>query len=87
MWIFQYVFKLDKNDYTIILQIRHEKRESLEKLKDTVMLVTLKLANSIYLDLYPSWHEAMTGGKKISSFMAHKGMRYPVFVVQPPEDK
>ncbi|XP_059163051.1 tripeptidyl-peptidase 2-like isoform X2 [Physella acuta] len=83
----QYVTKLEKNDFTILMQVRHEKRELLEKLKDMVLLIKMKPASPINLDLYPTWQAAVTGGKKLGSLTAQKGMRYPIFVSHLPEDK
>ncbi|BFZ00765.1 hypothetical protein BsWGS_03804 [Bradybaena similaris] len=83
----QYVTKLEKNDYTILVQVRHEKRELLEKLKDMVILIKMKLTTPLNLDLYPTWQAALTGGKKLSQITAHKGLTFPVFVPQIPDDK
>ncbi|XP_013068571.2 tripeptidyl-peptidase 2-like isoform X1 [Biomphalaria glabrata] len=83
----RYVVKLEKNDFTILLHIRHEKRDMLEKLKDLVLLVKMKLHSPIALDLYSNWQAAITSGKKLSSFTLQKGSRQPIFVSQLPEDK
>ncbi|GFO43768.1 tripeptidyl-peptidase 2-like [Plakobranchus ocellatus] len=83
----QYTTKLEKNDFTIILQVRHERRELLEKVKDVVLLAKMKLASPVSVDLYGTWQAALTGGKKLNSFVAHQGRCYPLFVPPVPEDK
>ncbi|CAL1545565.1 unnamed protein product, partial [Lymnaea stagnalis] len=83
----RYVTKLEKNDFIILLQVRHEKREMLEKLKDVILLVKMKLSSPLNLDLYPTWQAAVTGGKKLGALTIHKGLRQPMFVTHLPEDK
>ncbi|GFS05147.1 tripeptidyl-peptidase [Elysia marginata] len=83
----QYTTKLEKNDFTILLQVRHERRDLLEKVKDMMLLAKLKLPSPLTFDLYGSWQAALTGGKKLNSFTALKGGTYPVFVPQLAEDK
>lgn len=79
--------KLEKNDFTILVQVRHEKRDLLEKLKDMIILIKMKLAAPINLDLYPTWQAAVTGGKKLTMITAQKGLTSPFFVSHIPEDK
>lgn len=59
--------KLDKGDYTVRLQIRHEKREFLEKVSEVVMQATFKLATPIVLDAYLSHKNAILNGKKATA--------------------
>ena len=79
--------KLEKGDYTIRLQVRHEKREALEKVKDVVMLLHHKLATSISVDLYSTWGNALTGGKKMAAITVQRGAVYPLYVAPIPDDK
>jgi len=83
----KYMTKLEKNDFTLILQVRHEKRDMLEKLKDLVVLIKMKPSSSLSLDVYPTWAAAVAGGKKVGTCTAQRGMRLPLFVRELPEDK
>lgn len=49
------------------LQVRHEKKELLEKVTETVMVATFKLVTPIPLDTYASYKSAITGAKKCST--------------------
>lgn len=61
-------FKLDKGDYVIKLQVRHEKKDLLEKVNEAVMQASIKLASSINLDIFKTFNNAIAGGaKKITS--------------------
>ena len=83
---FQYNVKLDKGDYTLLLQVRHEKRDQLEKLKDVVMLLNHKLPTPVTLDVYSSLPKAYAA-KKINSLTLLKGQIYPLFVAPLATDK
>uniref|UniRef100_A0A7G3B1B0 Putative tripeptidyl-peptidase 2 n=1 Tax=Lutzomyia longipalpis TaxID=7200 RepID=A0A7G3B1B0_LUTLO len=72
--------KLEKGEYTIRLQIRHEKKELLEKVSETTMIATFKLQSPIYLDIYKSFSAAMTGGKKIAAFQLSNKSPKPIYV-------
>lgn len=63
------MYKLDKGDYTIKMQIRHERRELLEKIVDIPIQLVQKLQNQISLDVYNSQHQATIFGKKSSSLV------------------
>ncbi|ESO86457.1 hypothetical protein LOTGIDRAFT_129137 [Lottia gigantea] len=82
----QYTVKLEKGDYTIKFQIRHEKKESLEKLKDLVLLLHSKLASNLNLDIYNTWQGAINGGKKTSTMNVRKGSINPIFLTPLPDD-
>lgn len=85
---FQYSVKLEKGDYSIILQIRHDNREMVEKLKDTVLVLHHRLQTAINLDIHTSWQSALSSqGKKLCSLCAHKGITYPLFFSPLPDDK
>ena len=79
--------KLDKGDYTILLQVRHDKRDQLEKVKSMVLLLHHKLPAPIGYDLYSSWQAALTGGKKLNSVSLQKSQLCPVFTAPIPDDK
>lgn len=74
-------FKLDKGDYTIKLQVRHEKKDLLEKVNETVLQASFKMANSLNLDIYKSFNNAViANNKKITSFPMTGGSTKPIFV-------
>ncbi|XP_070539380.1 tripeptidyl-peptidase 2-like isoform X2 [Ptychodera flava] len=83
----QYTLKLEKGDYTIRMQIRHEKKEMLEKLKDLILLIEQKLSSSISLDVYSSYNGAMTGKQKYGNQKLCPGEVSPMFVPPVAEDK
>ncbi|CRK95491.1 CLUMA_CG008960, isoform A [Clunio marinus] len=61
-------FKLDKGDYVVKLQVRHEKKDLLEKVNEAVMLASFKLSTSLSLDVYKSFNNAIVANnKKITS--------------------
>ncbi|XP_046339901.1 tripeptidyl-peptidase 2-like [Haliotis rufescens] len=83
----QYTCKLEKGDYQLLMQVRHESRDSLERIKDAVVMLHHKLATSVTLDVYNHPQNALTAGKKVSSFAVVKGMVYPLYVAPMSEDK
>lgn len=72
--------KLDKGDYTIRLQVRHEKKDCLEKVSEASLLVNFKLANALTLDVYKSFNQAIIAGKKISTAQLLSGTHRPLYV-------
>ncbi|XP_014239284.1 tripeptidyl-peptidase 2 isoform X2 [Cimex lectularius] len=77
----KYNVKLDKGDYTIKLQIRHEKRDLLEKLFETPMMLWQKLQNPISLDVYATQHAAVLQTKKLNSGLVPSGTyRLPIYI-------
>ena len=83
----QYTQKLEKGEYTLRLQIRHEKRELLERLKDIAVLLHHKLNNSISLTVYSSHAQALTGGQRFLAKNLAAGTICPVYVAAVPDDK
>ncbi|KAJ8310382.1 hypothetical protein KUTeg_012247 [Tegillarca granosa] len=82
----QYNVKLEKGDYTIILQVRHESRELLDKVKELVLLIHHKLPTPVTMDVYGSWPKAFNGKKMNTAFMK-KGKIYPMYISPLPVDK
>lgn len=87
MFNLQYTVKVEKGDYTIRLQVRHEKREMLDRLKDAFILVHHKLPNPIQLDVYATHQNSLTGAKKFTSQGLAKGHVCPIYVAALPDDK
>ncbi|XP_037050800.1 tripeptidyl-peptidase 2 isoform X2 [Bradysia coprophila] len=71
--------KLEKGDYVVRLQIRHEKKELLEKVSEAVMVAAFKLPASITLDTYTNYKSAVTAGKKCGTLQISHGAR-PIYV-------
>ncbi|KAL1115752.1 hypothetical protein AAG570_006042 [Ranatra chinensis] len=84
----KYTIKLEKGDYTIRQQVRHEKRDLLDKLTDIPMLIAQKLPNPVSLDVYSSHSQALVGGKKLSFATIPSGKyRLPIYVAPLHNDK
>lgn len=73
-------FKLDKGDYVIKLQVRHERRDLLEKVSEAVLVATFKLPNALALEFFKSYNNAVTGSKKISAIPMQGGQVKPLYI-------
>lgn len=74
-------FKLDKGDYIIKLQVRHEKKELLEKVNEAVLQASFKLASSMSLDIYKSFSNAIVANnKKITSLPMPAATSKAIFI-------
>lgn len=80
-------FKLEKGDYVVRMQVRHEKKDCLEKVNEVTLLVNYKLSNSISLDIYRSFNAATSGGKKSASFVLNSSAPKPIYVAQLAQEK
>ena len=79
--------KLDKGDYVILLQVRHERRDALERLKDSPLLMQQKLTSNVSVDAYASHANALSTGKKFTSVNLAPGRAHPVFFAPISDDK
>ncbi|KAF5299966.1 hypothetical protein FQA39_LY11339 [Lamprigera yunnana] len=83
----KYSIKLEKGDYFIKLQVRHEKKDYLEKLVDTSILLNQKLSSNITLDIYSSHSQAIIGDKKASFGHALTSSTVPLYIATLSNDK
>ncbi|CAG9855173.1 unnamed protein product [Phyllotreta striolata] len=60
----KYTLKLDKGDYNIKIQVRHDKKDYLDKINEAPILLSQKLNANINMDTYLSYTQALLGGKK-----------------------
>lgn len=83
-----YSKKLDKGDYILRLQVRHEKQDTLEKLKDLYVTIQSKLSSQIMLDLYSDISGSIISSRKFpTSVTLPQGESLTFFVAPPSEDK
>lgn len=62
-------------------KVRHEKKDLLEKIAgDMILTVLIKLSSAVSLDTYPTWTDAITGGKKFPATVVSKHAAAPVFI-------
>lgn len=72
--------KLEKGDYTVRLQVRHEKKDLLEKVSEANLLANIKLANALSVDIYKSYNQAIINGKKITTCAFPAGVTRPIYL-------
>lgn len=75
--------KADKDDYSIKVFIRHDKKEMLDKMVDLPMTIASKLSSPLTVDIYGSQNQAMISGKKCSNLNINKGASVPIFLTAP----
>uniref|UniRef100_A0A1I8F0V4 Tripeptidyl-peptidase 2 n=1 Tax=Wuchereria bancrofti TaxID=6293 RepID=A0A1I8F0V4_WUCBA len=84
----RYVLKLEKGEYRVRVQIRHEDASLLEKYRETVLILRLKLATPISLDCFSNYESAVKGeGKKFGTKRMKPGEISVVYIGPVPEDK
>lgn len=84
----KYTVKLEKGEYVIRLQVRHDRKDYLEKINEAPLLLQQKLANAISMDVYLSYSQALVGGKKAG--VTHNSNPYtvvPLYIAPLPSDK
>lgn len=79
--------KMEKGDYVVRLQVRHEKRELLEKISEAIIIATYKLTNPISLDIYGSYNNAIQASKKCSIIQISRDITRPIYVAPLPNEK
>ena len=62
------------------MQVRHEKRDLLDRLTDMPILLTQKLSTQVNLDVYASQSQALVGGKKMVAASIPPGHMLPLYV-------
>ncbi|XP_035787655.1 tripeptidyl-peptidase 2-like [Anopheles albimanus] len=72
--------RLEKGDYTVRLQVRHEKRELLEKLTDANLIVNFKLPSSLSVDVHKSYNQVFTCSKKLTNCLLPAGACRPIYL-------
>jgi tripeptidyl-peptidase-2 len=79
--------KVPKGTITIRMQVRHDKPEMLEKLKDTIIWIERKLDKEISLSVYTSKENLMVGSDSFKRRTLRKGCNCSVFFAEPPASK
>ncbi|XP_022822336.1 tripeptidyl-peptidase 2 isoform X2 [Spodoptera litura] len=83
----KYSVKLEKGEYTLRLNVRHDSRALLDRLQDLPATIQQRLPAPIALDVYCSQPLALTGGKKYNSGSLASGNLLPLYFTTVPADK
>lgn len=73
-------YKLNKGEYTIKVQVRHEKKDLLEKVNEATLTTHFKLSSSLSLDIYSSYKAALLGEKKVTSLIVPASRPIPFYI-------
>ena len=65
--------ELQKGDYTIRLQLRHDDAALLDKMKDMPVVVERKLKEAVSVPVYATNRDAVKGGKPVKERALHPG--------------
>jgi len=76
----KYSVRVEKGEYTLLLRVRHEKRELLDKLSDLSLQVHFKLASDLKLDTFYRYNDALTGSRRAGPTQLRPGIRQPLYV-------
>jgi tripeptidyl-peptidase II len=79
--------KVPKGTITLRMQVRHDKPDMLEKLKDTPIWIERKLEKEIGLSMYTSKESMMIGSETFKRRMLRKGSSCSLFISEPPTSK
>ena len=82
----EYPVTLPNGKYSLRLSIRHDQRDSLEKLKTHPIRIDFALSKDVTFQVYPSLHAALSHGTKYSGGVSSTGSRTVVYI-SPPTDK
>ncbi|CAH2050950.1 unnamed protein product, partial [Iphiclides podalirius] len=83
----KYSVKLEKGEYVLRLNVRHETRSLLERLQELPVVVQQRLPQPITLDVFASHSQAVVGGKKFSPSPLAGGALLPLYIAPPPAEK
>ncbi|KJE96994.1 tripeptidyl-peptidase 2 [Capsaspora owczarzaki ATCC 30864] len=77
-----YALKLDKGDYVVRLQLRHEKIDVLERCKDFPVMIERSLTKSqeVSLDIFPSYKAALANGARVRAQTVAPGSILPCYI-------
>ncbi|XP_018328349.1 tripeptidyl-peptidase 2 [Agrilus planipennis] len=83
----KYSLRLEKGEYIIRTQIRHDRKDYLEKLIDTPLLLSQKLTNTISLDVFGTFNDAIINGKKAVFGPSLSPTNVPLYIAPMAPDK
>ncbi|MFH4981037.1 hypothetical protein AB6A40_007746 [Gnathostoma spinigerum] len=83
----RYTLKLDKGEYIVRAQIRHDDDSLLERYRDAVLIVKMKLASAINMECFDLEGCIRGDGNKLSTKKLKRNEVIDVFLSQIPEDK
>ncbi|KAG8181078.1 hypothetical protein JTE90_014790 [Oedothorax gibbosus] len=83
----KYTVKVEKGEYVLKLQLRHEDFAKLEKMSDAPLLLTVKLQSNIVMDIYNKYSTALVAGKKMSPVNMSPHSIVPLYMAPLPHDK
>lgn len=79
--------KLEKGEYVLRLQVRHERRDLLEKVAEATMLATFKLATPITMEACVSHRNAVHATKRFHLVTVARNTVRPIYLVPLTYDK
>jgi hypothetical protein len=78
--------KFSKGEFTVRYQLRHDRSELLEKLKDSPLTLERKMEKAVTLNIFADPNTAVTDGAKYGNKKISLGKRSVLFVKRPEDD-